>query len=219
LLPEQEGAALISVGLSICEYGGCVVVALDWEPDVSNAASVADALASVAARDARIIVDLAALEFIGFGALGAPGRVRAQARQAAGDLLLATPRGPVRRILALTGLIDVCCAHASVADAVRVMPPLVHLARAGQQFPAWPWGRYSCHGVDLPRAPYCRVRRFNPAFRPAWLMHRVACSLAGGRAHLPSAAGRVLRSAGYARQGGRSVGHSSLVPRSWPCAC
>jgi len=112
-----------------------------------------------------------------------------RARQADGDLLLAAPRGPVQRILALTGLIDVFSVHASVEDAVRIIPPLVHLARAGQQFPAWPWGRYSCHGVDLPRAPCCRVRRFNPAFRPAWLMHRVACSLAGGRAHLPSAAG------------------------------
>jgi hypothetical protein len=48
---------------------------------------------------------------------------------------------------------------------------------------------------------------------------RVAYSLAGGRAHLPSAAGRVLRCAGCARQGEGSVGHSSLVPRSWPCAC
>jgi anti-anti-sigma factor len=219
LLPEQEGAAVISVGLSICEYGGYVVVAPDGELDVSDAASVADALTSVVARDARIIVDLAAPEFIDCRALGALGRVRAQARQAGGDLLLAAPRGPVRRIAALTGLIDVFCVHASVEGAARIIPPLVHLARAGQQFPAWPWGRYSCHGVDLPRAPCCRVRRFNPAFRPAWLMHRVACSLAGGRAHLPSAAGWILRSAGYARQGGGSVGHSSLVPRSWPCAC
>jgi hypothetical protein len=112
LLPEQEGAAVISVGLSIREYGGYVVVALDGELDVSDAVSVADALTSVAARDARIIVDLAALEFIDCCALGA-----------------------------------------------------------------------------------------------------------GGRAHLPSAAGWILRSAGYARQGGGSVGHSSLVPRSWPCAC
>ncbi len=210
---------MISVGLSIREYGGYVVVALDGELDVSDAASVADALTSVAARDARIIVDLAALEFIDCCALGALGRVRAQARQAGGDLLLAAPRGPVRRILALTGLIDVLSVHASAEDAVRIIPPLVHLARAGQQFPAWPWGRYSCHGVDLPRAPCCRVRRFNTAFRPAWLMHRVACSLAGGRAHLPSAAGWILRSDGYARKGGGSVGHSSLVPRSWPCAC
>jgi anti-anti-sigma factor len=219
LLPAQEGAAVISAGLSIGEYGGYVVVALDGELDVSDAASVADALTSVAARDARIIVDLAALEFTGCCALGALGRVRARARQAGGGLLLAAPRGPVRRILALAGLIDVFSVRAGVADAVRVMPPLVHLARAGRRFPAWPWGRHGCHGVDLPPARCGRVRRFNPAFRPAWLMRRVACSLAGGRARLPSAAGRVVRSAGYARQGGGPAGHSSLVRGSWPCAC
>ena len=43
--------------------------------------------------DARIIVDLAALEFIDCCALGALGRVRAQARQAGGDLLLAARCG------------------------------------------------------------------------------------------------------------------------------
>jgi anti-sigma B factor antagonist len=163
LLPEQEGAVMISVGLSIREYSGHVVVALDGELDVSDAASVADALTSVAARDPRIILDLAALEFIDCCALGALGRVRAQARQAGGDLLLAAPRGPVRRILALTGLIDVFSVHASVADAVRIARPVV---TAGQPAPAagrrrarerYPWpgrrkGRVSWRDAALARA-------------------------------------------------------------------
>ena len=111
---------MISVGLSIREYGGYVVVALDGELDASDAASVADAFTSVAARDPRIIVDLTALEFIDCCALGALGRVRAQARQAGGDLLLAAPRGPVRRILGLTGLTGVFAVHASLDEAVRI---------------------------------------------------------------------------------------------------
>jgi anti-anti-sigma factor len=82
-------------------------------------------LAAAAAGNPRIIVDLAALEFIDSCALGVLGRVRAQARQAGGDLLLAAPRGPVRRILALTGLIDVFSVHASVEDAVRIARPVV----------------------------------------------------------------------------------------------
>ena len=45
--------------------------------------------------------------------------MRAQARQAGGDLLLAAPRGPVRRILTLTGLTGVFSVHASVDQAVR----------------------------------------------------------------------------------------------------
>ena len=92
---------MVSVGLSIGEYGGYVVVALDGELDVGDAASVVDALTSVAARDPRIIVDLAALEFIDCRALGVLCRVRAQARQAGGDLLLAAPRG--HRVMAGVG--------------------------------------------------------------------------------------------------------------------
>jgi anti-sigma B factor antagonist len=125
LLPEQEGAVMTAAGLSTREYGGHVVVALDGELDVAGAESVTAVLAAAVVRDPRIIVDLAALEFIDCCALGALGRVRAQARQAGGDLLLAAPRGPVRRILALTGLIDVFSVYASVEDAVRIARPEV----------------------------------------------------------------------------------------------
>jgi anti-sigma B factor antagonist len=125
LLPEQEGAVMAAAGLSTREDGGHVVVALSGDLDVINADSVMAVLAAAVARDLRIIVDLAALEFIDCCALGALGRVRAQARQAGGDLQLAAPRGPVRRILALTGLIDVFSVHASVEDAVRIARPVV----------------------------------------------------------------------------------------------
>ena len=112
-------------GLSTREDGDHVIVALNGDLDVVNAESVMAVLAAAVARDLRIIVDLAALEFIDCCALGALGRVRAQARQAGGDLLLAAPRGSVRRILALTGLIDVFSVHASVEDAVRIARPVV----------------------------------------------------------------------------------------------
>jgi hypothetical protein len=45
-------------------------------------------------------------------------RVRAQARQAGGDLLLAAPGQQVRRILALTRMTGVFFVHASVDEAV-----------------------------------------------------------------------------------------------------
>ncbi len=106
-------------GLSTREYGGHLVVGLHGEVDIVNGASVIAALAAAAARDPRIIVDLSALEFIDCSVLGGLGRVRAQAWQAGGDLLLAAPRGRVRRILTLTGLIDVFAVHASVDEAVR----------------------------------------------------------------------------------------------------
>jgi anti-sigma B factor antagonist len=124
LLPEQEGAVM-AAGFRTREYVGHVVVALDGELDVVDAGSVMAVLAAVVARNPRIIIDLAALEFIDCCALGGLGRVRAQARQAGGDLLLAAPRGPVRRLLDLTGLIDVFSVHASVEDAVRIARPVV----------------------------------------------------------------------------------------------
>jgi anti-sigma B factor antagonist len=119
VLPEQEGAVMANVGLSTREYGGHVVVALHGELDVADAASVMAVLAAAVAGNPRIIIDLAALEFIDCSSLGALGRVRAQARQAGGDLLLAAPRGPVWRVLTLTGLIDVFSVRASVDEAVR----------------------------------------------------------------------------------------------------
>jgi anti-sigma B factor antagonist len=125
LLPEQEGAAVVTVDLSTREYSGHFVVALHGELDIADAPSVMAVLA--AARNPRIIVDLAALEFIDCCALAALGRMRLQARQNGGDLLLAAPRGQVRRVLDLTGLIDVFSVRASVGEAVRTAgwPPAV----------------------------------------------------------------------------------------------
>jgi anti-sigma B factor antagonist len=107
------------VGLGIRDYGGPAVVALHGELDVTDARSVMALLTAAAAGNPRIVLDLAALEYIDCYAMGALGQVRAQARNAGGDLLLAAPRGPVRRLLDLTGLISVFAVHASVDEAVR----------------------------------------------------------------------------------------------------
>jgi anti-anti-sigma factor len=119
LLPEQEGAVMATAGLSTREYGGHVVVALRGELDIADAASVMAVLAAAAAGNPRIIVDLAALVFIDSSGVAALVRGRNLARRAGGDLLLAAPRGPVRRILALTGLIGVFSVRASVDEAVQ----------------------------------------------------------------------------------------------------
>jgi len=118
---------VVTVDLSTREYGGHSLVALHGELDIADAASVMAVLAAAAARNPRIIVDLAALEFIDCCALAMLGRVRVQARQNGGDLLLAAPRGQVRRILELTGLVDVFSVRASVGEAVRTAgwPPAV----------------------------------------------------------------------------------------------
>jgi anti-sigma B factor antagonist len=108
---------MVTMELHAGECDGPAVVALRGELDVAEAASVAAALAAVAARDRAVIVDLAGLEFIDSSGVAALVLVRAQARRSGGDLLFAAPRDQVTRILTLTRLIDVFSVHASVEQA------------------------------------------------------------------------------------------------------
>ena len=70
-----------------------------------------------AAREPRIIVDLAGLEFIDASGIAALSRGRGHARDAGGDLLLAAPQRLVRRVLAIIWEGDGFAAHASVVEA------------------------------------------------------------------------------------------------------
>jgi anti-sigma B factor antagonist len=119
LLLKQEGASMFSVNLSTRECDGHVVVALGGELDLVDAADVAAALVTVAAREPEIIVDLAGLEFIDSSGVAALARGRKPARHAGSDLLLAAPRQPVLRVLAVIRLIDDFSVHASVAEAAE----------------------------------------------------------------------------------------------------
>jgi anti-sigma B factor antagonist len=109
---------MISAGLSTLQDGGPLVITLRGELDAVDAADTEAALARVTAASPRVVADLAGLEFLDCCGLGVLIRVRAQARQAGGDLLLAAPGPQVRRILALTGMTGVFFVHASVDDAV-----------------------------------------------------------------------------------------------------
>jgi anti-sigma B factor antagonist len=99
------------------ECGGHVIVALRGELDLLYAPAVATALVDLAARQPRIIVDLAGLEFIDASGTAALKRGRRRARSAGGDLLLAAPRRPVRRVLSIIWEADGFAIHASVAEA------------------------------------------------------------------------------------------------------
>ena len=83
---------MISAGLSTLQDGGHLVVRLRGELDAVDAADDEAALARVTAGNPRVVADLAALEFIDCCGLGVLIRVRAQARQAGGDMC--TPEGP-----------------------------------------------------------------------------------------------------------------------------
>jgi anti-anti-sigma factor len=86
---------------------GARVVTLDGDLDAVTAADAADKVLAAAAGGRRVIVDLAAVEFIDCCAMGALVQVLMAARCAGGDVLLAAPPAGVRRLLLLTGLTDV----------------------------------------------------------------------------------------------------------------
>jgi len=108
---------MCSVYLSTRDSDSRMVVVLRGELDVTDAASVAHALITAAARDRGIIVDLAGLEFMDSSGLAALVLARRHARQAGGDLVLAAPQRQVLRVLTVTRLIEVFSVLASVEDA------------------------------------------------------------------------------------------------------
>ena len=108
---------MIRVELSTRECDGRVIVALRGELDITDAVSVAAALAAAAARAPEIIVDLACLEFIDCGGVAALAPGRTQARHAGGDLQLAAAQQQVLRVLTLTRLIEIFPVHPGVDEA------------------------------------------------------------------------------------------------------
>jgi anti-sigma B factor antagonist len=119
---------MFNVELNIGSYGGHAVVALCGDLDLADAPAVASHLIAAAAQfGPSIIVDLAGLEFIDACGLGMLVRVLKRTRESGGDMCLAAPRRGVRRLLEITGLIDVLPVYPSVEKAIsgaRIARPL-----------------------------------------------------------------------------------------------
>jgi len=113
---------MFDVSLSI-DFDGQAVVALRGELNLAETPCVASHLiAAVAACGPSVIVDLAGLEGIGYCALSVLLRIRRWSRNSGGDLRLAAPQPPVRRILEATGLIDVFAVYHSVPGVPPALP-------------------------------------------------------------------------------------------------
>jgi anti-sigma B factor antagonist len=110
---------MFNVELSVAGHDGHAIVALYGELDLADAPAVASQLiAAVAACGPSIIVDLAGLDFIDCCGIGMLVRVLRRIRESGGDMSLAAPQQRVRRVLSLTGLIDVFSVHPSLEQAV-----------------------------------------------------------------------------------------------------
>ncbi len=102
----------------VTQRDAAVIVRLQGELDLYNAHEVRQALVDAADREAeRVVVDLAAVEFIDSTALGVlvEGRARLTNRRA---FLLAAPGGDTRRALEVSGLARHLSVHATVDDAI-----------------------------------------------------------------------------------------------------
>jgi anti-sigma B factor antagonist len=109
---------MLNVDLSIRDGDGLGVVALRGEFKLVDAPGVASHLiTAVAVCGPSVIVDLAALEGICYSGLAVLLRIRKWTRASGGDLPLAAPQAPVRRILEATGLIDVFSVYPGVEEA------------------------------------------------------------------------------------------------------
>ena len=106
------------VGSDKSARAGCVVVALCGELDVCTAADGLSALTALAAAGVLIVVDLAELAFMDCYCLGEIMAVRARARRAGGDLVLAGPQPRVLRLLVLRDAVSHGLVFASVDEAV-----------------------------------------------------------------------------------------------------
>jgi anti-sigma B factor antagonist len=157
---------MFNVDLSISEFDGQAVVALRGELSLADSPGVASHLiAAVATCGPSVIVDLAGLENIGYYGLSVLLRVRRWTRRSGGDLPLAAPRQPVRRILEATGLIDVFSVYPSVEEAAN------STGQAQPRSPVTPAAAPRRHGYPV-RRPACRAARPSLA-RP--LLRRGTC--------------------------------------------
>src|SRR5580698_7061205 len=144
---------MLDVDLSIRDGDGLGVVALRGELNLADAPAVASHLiTAVAVCGPSVIVDLAGLEGIGYSGLAVLLRVRKWTRRNAGDLPLAAPQQPVRRILEATGLIDVFSVYPSVEAAASS-------ARRQARTPTAPQQQLRAAMVTRPggRRPVCRA--------------------------------------------------------------
>jgi anti-sigma B factor antagonist len=153
---------MLSVDVTVRHAGGQAVVTLRGELDLASTPSLATHLTAAAACGPSVIVDLAGLEYIGYSGLGVLVRIGKWLRAGGGDLSLAAPQPQVRKILVVTGLIDVFAVHPSVdaaAGGARAAHPAVRRPLAPDDRPALLDTRdETCRRRAIHRPPRCEAR-------------------------------------------------------------
>jgi anti-sigma B factor antagonist len=136
------------VELKTAVRDGHVVVTLRGELDVTDVADAEAEITALVMPRRCLIIDMSALDFMDCSSLSALLRVQGLARRGGGDVVLATPRPQIRRLLALTGMDKVFRVQASVAAAV---------AGAASPPKRYPWRRLAVSAARPGRAAPSRT--------------------------------------------------------------
>ena len=100
-----------------------VVIGLQGELDVATVAPVRERIAALVDDGTRIVVvDLRGVTFLGATGLGVLAGAASRLRRHGGELALVRPeRGPIARVMRLTGMDQALPVHLSPRDAVEAM--------------------------------------------------------------------------------------------------
>jgi anti-sigma B factor antagonist len=111
--------------VTVAEHAPYCVVAVSGELDVYTTARLRAVLQErlVDAGDVHLVVDLSGLTFMDSTGLGALVRVHKQARNLRGTLAVVCGDGPVRRVIALTGMLHVLRVFDSLEAATAASAP------------------------------------------------------------------------------------------------
>jgi anti-sigma B factor antagonist len=100
------------------DRGDLTVVTVKGEVDLHTAPSLKESVADlVSSGRSRIAVDLSGVEFMDSTGLGVLIGALKRCREAGGSLALVSPREPVLKVLAITGLDKVFSIHTDVEQA------------------------------------------------------------------------------------------------------
>lgn len=116
--PTHEEPMTENLMLETRESGDWTILVARGEVDLYTAPRLKEELAGlVTGGRARVAVDLSGVEFLDSTGLGVLISGLKRCREAGGELALAEPREPVRKVLSITGLDRVFPIHDSVEEA------------------------------------------------------------------------------------------------------
>jgi stage II sporulation protein AA (anti-sigma F factor antagonist) len=98
---------MVPFGVTTTVSNGLDMVTVRGDLDCATAPRLRAALEGMDAAGRTVLIDLSATDFMDCAGVGVLAASHRRLRDLGGELVLEAPSGPVRRVLELTGLLDV----------------------------------------------------------------------------------------------------------------